>query len=85
MKNSKGKGVIRLGDQTTHGGKVISGQATFKVLGKTVAVEGDITMCPQCKGTFPIQPASSERRHNDRPVAYDGDTAACGARLLSTI
>ncbi|SDG29073.1 PAAR domain-containing protein [Duganella sp. OV458] len=85
MKNSKGLGVIRLGDQTTHGGKVISGQPSLKALGKTVAVEGDLTMCPQCKGTFPIQVASSDRHHHGKAVAYDGDKAACGARLISSI
>lgn len=85
MKNSKGRGVIRLGDQTTHGGKVISAQSTFKVLGKAVATEGDLTMCPKCKGTFPIQPSGSERHHHGRAVSYDGDKTACGARLLSSV
>lgn len=85
MKNSKGLGVVRLGDATSHGGKVISAQPTFKALGKPVAVAGDLTMCPQCKGTFPIQPSSSERHHNGRAVAYNGDKAACGAALISSI
>lgn len=85
MKNSKGLGVIRLGDKTTHGGKVISAQPTFKALGKPVAVAGDMTMCPQCKGTFPIQVTSSERRHHGKAVAYDGDKTACGAKLISSI
>ena len=85
MKNSKGRGIVRLGDKTTHGGQVISAQATFKALGKAVAVEGDLTVCPKCKGTFPIQPASSERRHHGQAVAYDGDKTACGAKLISSI
>jgi len=85
MRNSKGKGVIRLGDKTSHGGSVISAQPTFKVLGKAIAVEGDMTVCPQCKGVFPIQAPGSERHHNGQPVAYDGDKAACGATLISSI
>jgi uncharacterized Zn-binding protein involved in type VI secretion len=85
MKNSLGRGVIRLGDKTTHGGTVISAQPTFKVLGKAVAVQGDLTVCPQCKGTFAIQSAGSECHHNGQAVAYDGDKAACGAELLSSI
>lgn len=85
MKNSKGYGVVRLGDKTTHGGTVISAQPTFKVLGKAVAVEGDFTMCPQCKGTFPIQTVGSDRHHNGRAVAYNGDKAVCGAKLISSI
>lgn len=85
MKNSKGLGVVRLGDKTSHGGKVISAQATFRVLGKPIAVEGDLTTCPQCKGTFSIQPSGNERNHNGRAVAYNGDKAACGAVLISSI
>jgi uncharacterized Zn-binding protein involved in type VI secretion len=85
MKNSRGLGVIRLGDQTSHGGKVISAQPNLKALGKAVAVEGDLTQCPQCKGVFPIQVGGSERHHQGKAVAFDGDSTACGAKLLSTI
>jgi uncharacterized Zn-binding protein involved in type VI secretion len=85
MKNSKGLGVIRLGDKTSHGGQVISAQSTLKALGKPVAVMGDMTVCPQCKGTFPILVANSERRHHGKAVAYDGDKTACGAKLSSSI
>ena len=55
MKNSKGLGVIRLGDSTSHGGKVISAAADLKALGKAVALHGDQATCPKCKGTFAIQ------------------------------
>lgn len=85
MKNSKGKGVIRLGDSTSHGGKVISAVADFKALGKPIALHGDQTVCPQCKGTFAIQVASSDRKHHGKAVAYDGDKTACGATLISSI
>jgi uncharacterized Zn-binding protein involved in type VI secretion len=85
MKNSNGLGVVRLGDKTSHGGQVISAQSTFTVLGRAVAVQGDQVICPKCKGVFPIQVTSSERRHHGKPVAYDGDKAACGAKLMSSI
>lgn len=85
MKNSKGQGVIRLGDSTSHGGKVTSAQNDFKALGKPVAVNGDMTVCPQCKGSFPIQVASSDRKHHGKLVAYDGDKTNCGATLISSI
>lgn len=84
MKNSKGLGVIRIGDKTSHGGKVISAQSTFKVLGKQVAVADDMTFCPKCKGSFPIQVPGSERHHHGKAVAYHGDKAACGANLISS-
>lgn len=85
MKNSKGKGVIRIGDPTSHGGKVVTACTSLKALGKPVALEGDMTICPKCKGAFPIQPAGGDRKHHGKAVAYDGDKAACGAKLVSSI
>jgi len=85
MKDSTGRGVVRLGDTTSHGGQVISASDTYTVLGKQVALDGDTTFCPQCKGTFPIQVTHSERRHHGKFVAYDGHTTACGASLVSSI
>lgn len=85
MKDQQGRGVIRLGDKTTHGGQVISAAHDFIVLGKQVAVNGDSTYCPQCKGRFPIHPSSSTRKHHGKLVAYDQDVTACGAKLISSI
>lgn len=85
MKNSKGKGVIRLGDPTSHGGKVIMGDPTFKVLGKPIVCEGHMTICPKCRGVFPVQVSSSDRSHHGKKVAYADDKAACGAKLISSI
>lgn len=85
MKNSKGFGVVRLGDRTSHGGRVISAQTTFKALGIAIAANGDLTICPKCKGVFPIQVATSDRKHLGKDVAYQGDKAACGASLISSI
>ena len=85
MKDQNGRGVIRLGDKTTHGGEVISAVKDFTVLGKCVAVEGDATFCPKCKGRFPIQPSGSTRKHHGKQVAYDQDLKACGAKLISSI
>jgi uncharacterized Zn-binding protein involved in type VI secretion len=85
MKNSKGFGVIRLGDKTSHGGTVISASTDLKVLGKCVALEGDSVVCPKCKGMFPVQPGKSDRKHHGKQVAYEGDKAACGARLISSV
>lgn len=85
MKNAKGRGVIRVGDRTSHGGQVISGGATFKVLGKDVAADGDWTFCPQCRGIFAIWVAKSERKHHGKRLAYEGDETACGAALISSV
>ncbi|WP_198119480.1 PAAR domain-containing protein [Massilia rhizosphaerae] len=85
MKDQQGRGVIRLGDKTTHGGKVISAAQDFTVLGKRVAVEGDSTYCPRCKGRFSICPGGGTRKHQGKWVAYDQDLTACGAKLISSI
>ncbi|WP_426336665.1 PAAR domain-containing protein [Pseudoduganella sp. R-31] len=55
------------------------------MLGKPVAVDGDMTFCPQCRGTFPIKTSHSERTHNGKEVAYDGHRTGCGAKLISSI
>ena len=85
MKNEEGHGIIRLGDKTSHGGEVISAVPDLKVFGKPVAVMGDSTYCPKCKGNFAIQPSGSIRKHHGKLVAYDQDLTACGARLISSI
>lgn len=87
MKDEQGRAVIRLGDKTSHGGEVISASDTLKAMGKGVALEGDMTQCPQCKGQFAIQPngGSSTRKHHGKQVAYHGDTTACGASLIASL
>jgi uncharacterized Zn-binding protein involved in type VI secretion len=85
MKDQQGRGVVRLGDKTTHGGEVISAAQDFTVLGKRVAVEGDSTYCPKCEGKYPIQPGRDMHKHHGKRVAYDQDPTACGARLISSI
>jgi uncharacterized Zn-binding protein involved in type VI secretion len=85
MRDAQGRGIIRLGDKTTHGGEVISAADDYQVLGKKVAVEGDMTSCPQCKGRFAIRPANSDRNHHGKPVAYHDDSTECGAKLISSI
>ena len=85
MKDQQGRGIVRLGDKTTHGGQVISAAADFTVLGKQAAVEGDSTFCPKCKGKFTIHPDGSTRKHHGKQVAYDHDLTACGAKLISSI
>ncbi|HZV64749.1 MAG TPA: PAAR domain-containing protein [Telluria sp.] len=85
MKDSKGRGVIRLGDKTTHGGQVITASDTFTVLGKAVALQDHMTYCPTCKGKFAINVAQGDRKHHGKLVAYHNDETACGAMLISSI
>jgi len=82
---SAGKPFIVVGDRTSHGGTVITGDITSTMYGKAMARSGDMTVCPKCKGTFPILKSSS--------IVIDGagntyvrhmDKTACGAHLLAS-
>ena len=81
----KGRGVIRAGDKTDHGGTVLAAASGTIVMGKAAALKGDLTMCPQCKGTFPIKPDGDGATHEGRPYAYQDDVTACGAKLISSL
>lgn len=80
----EGRGVIRLGDKTDHGGQVISASSGTLAMDKIAALAGDLTSCPKCKGDFPITPDGAGAKHGGRAYAYDGDLTACGARLIAS-
>lgn len=84
MLNESSQAVIRLGDSTSHGGKVISATATITVHGVAVALEGDMTHCPQCNGDFAILPSGNGKKNMGRWVAYEGTVTACGATLSAS-
>jgi uncharacterized Zn-binding protein involved in type VI secretion len=81
----QGRGVIRLNDKTNHGGKVISVSSGTLVLGLEAALANDMTLCPKCKGVFPIKPDGTGATHKGRPYAYDNDLTGCGAKLISSM
>jgi uncharacterized Zn-binding protein involved in type VI secretion len=80
-----GRSVIRQGDKTSHGGQVISASSQTVVMGIPAALQGDMTVCPQCKGAFAIKPEGSGAKHKGKPYAYDGDVTECGAKLIATL
>jgi uncharacterized Zn-binding protein involved in type VI secretion len=80
------KNVIRLGDATTHGGKVISTSANhFKVHGIPVACVGDTCSCPM-PGHAGCTIVSGSPHHtiSGKNIAFDGDKLSCGAKLISS-
>lgn len=79
--------VIRLGDATSHAGKVVSVRAThFMVDGKPVAGVGDLCSCP-VKGHNNCTVAEGNPHHviDGVAVAYDGHKTSCGAALIASI
>lgn len=77
------RAVIRLGDRTSHGGVVVTGNQTINVFGKPAARKGDMVSCPKCNGTFPIVEGSLSCG-SDRELALDGMRTSCGAVLLAS-
>lgn len=78
------KPLIVIGDRTDHGGVVISADYTFDINGKSVARVNDMTVCPKCKGQFPITGGADDLIEMGQVAARDGDKTACGATLISS-
>lgn len=81
----EGRGVIRMGDKTDHGGQVISASSGTTVMGKVAALADDLTDCPSCKGKFAVKPDGKGAMHEGRAYAYHGDVTECGARLITSL
>jgi len=79
--------VIRVGDPTSHGGKVISTSAKhICISGKPVVLIGDKCMCPMTgHQNCVIVSGNSNHIVNGKAVAYEGDKTSCGATLISTV
>ncbi|MBY6207941.1 MULTISPECIES: PAAR domain-containing protein [Halomonas] len=81
-----GDGTILLGDSTSHGGTVVTAQASYLVNGTPVAVVGDMVACPQKgHGVCPIVEGHPTFTVNGKSVAFHGCHTACGATLLSSM
>ncbi len=79
------RGVIRVGDQTSHGGQVLTGAENSRVMGQPVARVGDKCSCPMpghqdCK----IVEADPNVKIEGRMVAFHGHKVSCGATLISS-
>lgn len=79
------KNVIRLGDATSHGGKVLVASGTASVHGIAVARKGDPCICP-VKGHVSCVIAEGDPMVLDGgiPVAFQGHKTSCGATLISS-
>ncbi|MBQ0695271.1 PAAR domain-containing protein [Providencia stuartii] len=76
--------IIRLGDATSHGGKVISAQENFILKGRAAAVVGDQVSCPKCKGVYAIVEGSTAMKYKGKSLALEGMKTACGATLIAS-
>ena len=77
------KAVIRVGDKTSHGGTVVTGDPTLNVFGQPAARKGDMTSCPKCKGSYPIV-EGTQSTGSAQWLALEGMRTACGATLIAS-
>lgn len=76
--------IIRQGDPTNHGGKVLEGSIVDICHGKPIAYIGHKVSCPQCKGTYPIVEGAMTTSFYGKGVAVAGMKTGCGATLIAT-
>lgn len=77
---------VRLGDATSHGGKVVTASDTHFIAGLGIARMGDRLACPiPGHGVNPIIEGAPNFLIGGRMVALHGHHGACGCTLLSTL
>ncbi|NIE66026.1 PAAR domain-containing protein [Burkholderia sp. Ax-1719] len=80
------RGIIRVGDATSHGGRVATGSQVSEVMGRAVARQGDRCICPmQGHQNCVIAEGDSSFIVDGKPVALDGHKTSCGATLISSL
>ena len=78
--------VIRLGDATSHGGKVITASTTHLAGGIGIARVGDKVTCPVSRhGLNTIVEGTATYLIGGRMVALHGHRSACGCTLISSL
>ncbi|MGL4667481.1 MAG: PAAR domain-containing protein [Saezia sp.] len=81
--NQHNKNIIRLGDTTDHGGKVLTAEDRMPVYGKPLARIGDMVWCPRCENQYPIVEGDETMKIWGRSIAFEGHRTGCGAKLIS--
>lgn len=79
--------LIRLDDDTDHGGKVITASKTMKYDGRYVARKGDEVSCPKHPDVKPnvILEGDESMTDDGIPIARHGHEATCGCHLISSL
>ncbi|MFL6656657.1 MAG: PAAR domain-containing protein [Massilia sp.] len=76
--------IIRIGDSTSHGGKVLEGSLTDICMGKPIAFIGHKVQCPMCRGAYPIIEGAPVTTIFGKGVALAGMKTSCGAVLIAS-
>lgn len=76
------KKTISVGDNTSHGGTVLTGSSVVTIDGKAVARKSDKVSCPE-HGVNSITEGDEKHCDNGLAIALEGHRCACGAILIS--
>lgn len=74
--------VIVVGDTTSHGGEVLTGDLTFEISDRPAASVGDHVHCPIHGDTTIIEGYQTVTIQPSRHLAYEGCKTSCGATLI---
>lgn len=79
---------LRVGDSTTCGGKILTGDLTFQWYGVSTAREGDMVTCGKHPGTYKILGGAADTFDGDQFLAGSLDSFSscpCHAKFIPTI
>jgi uncharacterized Zn-binding protein involved in type VI secretion len=80
------KGIIRIGDATTSGGRVLAGSDAIRFDGIGAARQGDPVSCPlPGHGPTTIAEGHPTYREDGQSLAFHGHRCACGCLLLTSL
>lgn len=77
-------GIIRIGDTTSSGGKVLQGSSGVTFQGKEASCFGDKVSCP-VHGKTTIAEGDEGSKINGKPVALHGHRCGCGCILITSL
>jgi uncharacterized Zn-binding protein involved in type VI secretion len=75
--------LIYVGDETSHGGKVLTGSSRITLDGRGVARKTDRVSCPKC-GENEIAEGNEHMLDGKLPLSFHGNKTRCGAILLAS-
>lgn len=77
------KKVVRLGDISDHGGKMITANSHYKADGIQTCVDGDLHDCPLLDhGITKVHATTIITKSNGKYILRIGDMAECGAIII---
>lgn len=71
------KKIALIGDKTTTGGEIVSGEQNVTCKGSSTALIGDQVFCPKCESIGIIIEGTSTYTIKGKPVAFDGCLISC--------